>query len=99
MCLRMRAGSMSTLTATCLRREAMPVIDPPVAMVSWRRMPRRKSSARWAWVRKQTFWCGVRRRCGAASPGRPRLYEREVGLGVVEVVEVAFEAHGQFGLG
>src|SRR6185295_6969699 len=52
MCLRMRAGSWSTLTATSLSREAMPVMERPVAMVSWRRMPRRKSSARRAsWVR------------------------------------------------
>jgi len=35
-----------------LEREAMPVMEPPVAMVSWRRMPRRKSRPRRAsWVR------------------------------------------------
>ena len=35
-----------------LSREAMPVMEPPVAMVSWRRMPLMKSSARRAsWVR------------------------------------------------
>ena len=40
------------LDGDLLRREAMPVMEPPVAMVSWRRMPRRKSSARRAsWVR------------------------------------------------
>ncbi|KUH99816.1 hypothetical protein AU188_18190 [Mycobacterium sp. IS-3022] len=38
-------GSLSALRATCLSRAAMPVTEPPEAMVSCRCMPRRKLSA------------------------------------------------------